>query len=860
MDFKRIIPHASAILIFAIVCAIFFSPVVFGGKRVKQHDVNMFLGMAQEIKEYREKTGKEPLWTNSMFAGMPAYQISVEYPCNLVSYIQKFFLAIYPFPATSILLCMIGFYFLMITFEINPWLSIGGAIAFGLSSFFIIVIGAGHNTQILAISYMAPVLMGFIITLRGRLWLGAALTAIFLAIELNANHLQITYYLMLVVVIVGIGEAYRLVRENKLNYLLKASGLLAVGVTLAILPNLTNLYLTNEYGKESIRGKSEITIDNAQHTKTSGLPIDYVTQYSYGQSETFTLLIPDYNGGASEAISTYDKSALDDVDDNFKPYIGGNFGAYFGSQGSTSGPVYVGAIVCFLFVLGMFIVKDNIKWALFAATVLSILLSWGKNFPEFTEFFLKYIPAYNKFRAVSMTLVIAEFTMPILAMLAIREIVKNPSEVKAKMKYFYISFAATAGIALLVFVMPTAFVTPVPDTEAAEIKTDLVQNQKQPAQIADEAVMNLEIARTNIVQSDALRTFFFILLTAGLLFFYMRKPFGIMPLAGALALLFMIDMWGVAGRYLYDISDKVTKYEKPKKNELRFKATGADEFILADRAFQGADSVDYRVANLAGDPWSDGSTSYLHKSIGGYHGAKLKRIQELYEQTLRSDFNTVNNALQGPFADSVIANRKVLNMMNVKYFIYYKYDETGRPRGDKNGDPFVYPNRYAYGSAWFVPNVKMVKNADEEITEVKTFDPKTTALVDARFQSEIGNFKSASTEGATISIVSCAPNYLKYQSKAPSEQLAVFSEMYYAQPGWNAYVDGKLTPHFRADFVLRAMKVPAGNHTIEFKFDGTFYDKGEKIALFGSIFLFLFLGGGVYMHIKKGKENANQAA
>ena len=853
MDYKRYIPHCSAIVIFVIITAIFFSPL-FDGKRVKQHDVTMYLGMSKEIKDFRDVTGEEALWTNSMFGGMPAFQISIEYPSNLVSYIQKFFIKIFPFPATAILLCMIGFYFLLLTFKIDSWLCIGGAIAFGFSSFFIIVIGAGHNTQILAISYMAPVLMGFLITLRGRLWLGGAITALSLAVELNANHLQITYYLLIVILLVGLGEAIRLVQEKKINYLLKSSGILSVAVFLAVLPNLSNLYLTNEYGKASIRGKSEITIDSIQHVKTSGLPIDYVTQYSYGQAETFTLLIPDFNGGASEAISTYDEKALADVDDNFKQYVGGNFGAYFGSQGSTSGPVYVGAIICFLFVLGMFIVKDKIKWWLFAATVLSILLAWGKNFPGFTEFFLNYIPGYNKFRAVSMTLVIAEFTMPIVAMLAINEIVKNSQELKAKMKYFYISFAMTGGLALLVLLSPTSFVTTVSDSEMSKLKADLVQNQGQSAQLADEAVANLEIARTAIVSSDATRTFLFILITAVLLYFYIRKPFGIMPLAAALTLLLLFDMFGVGKRYLYDRSEKVTKYEKVKKNETRFPKSEADAFILNDKINQGADSVNYRVANLTNDIWSDGSTSYWHKSLGGYHGAKLKRIQELYEQRLSADIDTISYALQTPFADSILATESIVNMLNTKYFMFYTYNEKRQPQG-----PYVYTNTHACGSAWFVPSIKFVKNADAEINAVKNFNPKETAVVDERFHSLIGAFNSKGTAGASIKILSCLPNNLKYQYSAPSEQIAVFSEMYY-EKGWNAYVDGKLTPHFRTDYVLRGMKVPAGNHTIEFKFDGTFYGTGEKIALAGSILLFLFLGGGIYMDVIRKKESTKMAA
>jgi hypothetical protein len=828
MDFKRYIPHITAVILFAIITALFFKPLVFDGKKMKQGDVDHFLGVSKEISDYREKTGKEALWTNSLFGGMPAYQIAIKYPNNLVQYLQKFFIAIMPAPATVILLCMIGFYFLLTTMKVDPWLSIAGAIAFGLSSYFIIILTAGHNTKGFAIAYMAPVLMGLLLTMRGRLFLGAALTALALALEIYSNHLQITYYLLILVVFVGIGESVRLYKEKKLNYLLKAIGLLFAAAFLAVLPNLTNLMLTEEYGKYSTRGKSDITIDNADQKKTSGLPIEYATQWSYGVGETWTLLVPDFNGGASEAIATYDPKALDAVDQNWKENIGQN-GAYFGDQPFTSGPVYVGAIIFFLFILGMFIVRDNLKWWLFAATLLSIMLAWGKNFEGFTEFFFDNVPGYNKFRAVSMILVIAELTIPLLAMLALKEIIKDPARLKARRELFFISLGLSAGIALLFAIMPTVFVSPVSETETTQI-IEGATKQGATRAIADEYIMNLEQARLSIVTSDAWRSFGFILLAGTLLFIYIRKPFKVYWLAAGVAFLVLIDMAGVASRYI----DNDTDYEKTKKVTTHFEATQADNMILSDK------SPDYRVLNVAANTWSDANTSYFHKSIGGYHGAKLKRIQELYENVMEKDILEVRTALQSgsdSIARGVLAKQASINMLNTKYIIY-------SPEGG------VLVNSTACGNAWFVDEVKQVANADEEIKTVANFNPKKTAIVDKVFADQLQGAKPNADPNASIKLVSYEPNDLKYESNASSQQVAVFSEIYYDK-GWNAYVDGKLTPHFRTDFVLRGMVVPAGKHTIEFKFEPSFYFTGEKIALFGSILLILFVGGGIFLDWKK---------
>lgn len=845
MDVKRFLPHLTAIVIFFIVTGVFFGPL-FDGQRIRQGDVEQYLGSAKEIKDFREKTGKEPLWTNSMFGGMPAYQISVLYPNNMVQYVQKVLLKLLPSPAAIILLSMVGFYLLLISFKVDPWMSIGGAIAYGLSSYVIVVLAAGHNTQAMAVAYMPPVLMGIIMTMRGKLWLGAALTALTLSLEIYANHLQVTYYLFILVFFIVVGEAIRLFRAGEMKYLFRALALLGAAALIAILPNISNLMLTNEYGKASTRGKSDITIDNKEQKKTDGLPIEYATQWSYGKSETFTLMIPDFQGGASEAIGNYAEDAVEDIPGQYRNTVAGRLGAYFGGQPFTSGPVYVGAIVCFLFVLGMFIVKDNIKWWLLGATVLAIMLAWGRNFMGFTEFFFNYIPGYDKFRAVYMILVIVQVTMPILAMLALREIVTNAANVKANIRMLYIAFGLTGGIAMLVYLSPGLFVT----TTNAQDKTrveQVLRSENQGQEVTPDMVNGtlaaLQQARTQIVQSDAGRSFFLILLAAGLVFFYVRKPFGVVPLAIVVSLLMLIDMWGVSKRYLSE------RDFEPKSNpEGNFQMSPTDEAILQDQSY-------YRVLNLSTQTWQDARTSYFHKSIGGYHGAKLKRIQELYEQAMEQDINDLYSGMyESRGNDSllrlVLMRQSTLNMLNTKYVIFPV---------DNQGNTSYITNRFACGNAWFVNNVRMVANADSEIVAVRDFSPRRTAIVDKVFESQIGEFKPRFDSTANIALTSYAPNELKYQSNASAEQLAVFSDVYYDK-GWNAYVDGKLTPHFRADFVLRAMRVPAGKHEIVFRFEPETYSTGEKLSLVGSFALLLFLGGGIYLHVRGKKQKPEKAA
>ncbi|MBK9798423.1 MAG: YfhO family protein [Bacteroidetes bacterium] len=808
---KKIIPHALAVLSFILITLVYFSPLL-EGKKLKQADVSNFKGMSKEIVDYREAhPGEEPLWTNSMFSGMPAYQISVLYPSNLVKNLTKVFSFGLPHPAPIVLLCFLGFYFLLLTLEVDILLAVVGALAFGFSSYFLILIEAGHNPKGYAIAYMAPVIAGIIMTYRGKFLLGSAITAMALSLELSANHLQITYYLLLCVALLVIVEIIDAFKAKALPKFVKASAFLVVAALLAVGPNITNLWVTVDYGKYTTRGTSDLTHD--KENKTSGLDKDYATAWSYGQGETFSLMIPNFNGGSSGAIGD-NKSALEKVDPEFRQYIA-NVDSYFGNQPFTSGPVYAGALVVFLFVLGLFIVKSNLRWWLLAATVFSILLGWGKNFMPLTEFFLEHFPGYNKFRAVSMILVIAELCIPLLAILAVKEIYTQPQILKEKRNQFYIAFGLTGGLCLLFYMLPNLFIDFYKVGEYEDITAQLKKSQLSQDQI-NVFLAGVEEARRSIFTADALRSFFFILLGAGVVFAYSIKNFNKNILIGALGFLILVDMWVVDKRYL-NKDNFVSKsfVDSP------FDLTQANQQILSDK------DPNFRVFNTTVSTFNDASTSYFHKSIGGYHGAKLKRYQELIEMQISKN------------------NMEVLNMLNTKYFIV----------SDEQKQPIAQRNPVACGNAWFVPNYKIVANADSEMAALSKIKPKEYMVVDKKYEANLSGFTAAFDSSATIGLTSYQPNNLVYKSNSSKEQLAVFSEIYYPD-GWNAYINGKQHDYFGCNYVLRAMRIPAGAHTIEFKFEPKTYKTGEQIALASSILLYLVLGGALYMEWKRKNSQA----
>jgi hypothetical protein len=601
-----------------------------------------------------------------------------------------------------------------------------------------------------------------------------------------------------------------LVTKQLVNFI-KSSGMLLVAALLAVLPNITNLLVTEEYGKFTIRGASELS--DEKQNKTSGLDRDYATQWSYGIAETFTLMIPNFKGGESQAIGDNQK-ALADVNPEMRQYVGQSTDQYWGDQPFTSGPVYIGALICFLFVLGMLILKDNLKWYLLTATILAIMLSWGKNLMGLTNFFMDYLPGYNKFRAVSMTLVIAEFTMPLIAILGVREVVLNPNILKEKRNSFYIALAATAGLCLLFYIMPTTFQDFYKDGEYENVSAQIKKSGAAAEQI-QQFMSGMETARISIFKADALRSFLFIVLGAGLLFVYSLKAFNKNYLYAGLGLLILIDLWAVDKRYLND-----KNYVSKSSMETPYMPSPADEQILKDP------DPHYRVMNVSLSPFQDATTSYFHKSIGGYHGAKLRRYQDLYERQISKN------------------NMQVLSMLNAKYFIM---------QNQQSGELLAQRNPSAMGNAWFVKELKWVANPDSELNALTNFNPALTAVVDKKWEKDLqsGAFQFDST--ATIKLKSYKADELVYEAQAATAQMTVFSEIYYPK-GWNAYVDGKLTPHLGVNYVLRAMVLPAGKHEVVFKFEPEAYYKGEKIAMAGSILLFLFVIGGVFMQMRKNKE------
>jgi hypothetical protein len=800
---KQLWPYLAAILFFLVIILIYFSPIL-DGQKPRQDDIQRWRGMSKEIVDYREATGEEALWTNSMFGGMPAYQISVLYKNVLVKRFDSIFKLGLPHPVSLVFLYFLGFFILLLTLRVNVWFAVLGSVAFAFSSYFFIIIEAGHNSKAHAIGYMAPVLAGILLTFKGKYLWGAALTALFLSLQIMTNHLQITYYLALIVVLLGVVQLIESIKEKQLPRFFKSAGLLAVAAIFAVGVNISNLWATYEYGKYTIRGPSELT-SNAD-IRTSGLDIDYATQWSYGVAETLTLLIPDLMGGGSMRNPGDDSNTNDEIvkaglPQNQARQILQMIPMYWGKQPFTSGPVYVGAIVVFLFVLGLFVVKGKLKWWLVAATILSIMLAWGKNFMPLTEFFLHYMPGYNKFRAVSMTLVIADLTMPLLGILALKEMFDKSADRKAMFKHLKLAFYITGGLTLFIAAFSGMFF---------DFRSP-VDAQLMQAGFPKSAIDALHADRQAMLISDAIRSFVLILLTAAALwialFEKIRREFAF----AGMILLAVIDMWDVNKRYLND-----DDFEPARRVETPYSPSAADRQIMQDP------DPNFRVMNTTVSMFNDASTSYFHKSIGGYHGAKLRRYQELFDHHISKN------------------NMAVLNMLNTKYFIV----------GGQNEQPRAMPNDRALGNAWIVEEVKIVANADEEIAALNNFDPATTAIVDQRFEHLLTGFKPGIYPEAAIEMVSYKPNELIYRFRSASDELVVFSEIYYDK-GWNVYIDGEKLPYFRANYVLRAMQAPAGTHEIVWKFEPKVYYTGGKISLFASLMVILFFFGALGNELKE---------
>ena len=822
--FKRLIPDMVAVLVFAVISFAYFCPAVTEGRILSQHDSVAGIGAGQESKEYFEQTGERTRWTNSIFGGMPTYQMSPSYDStDLLKGVENLYHLYLPTYVWYVFVMLLGFYILLRAFDFKVWMAGLGAIIWAFSSYFFIIIAAGHIWKFITLAYIPPTIAGMVLCYRGKCLVGGLVTAFFVALQIMSNHVQMSYYFLFVMLFMAIAYGVKAFQENALAIYFKRTGVLVVAGLLGVCINLSNLYHTYEYSKESMRGKSELVKENSANQTDSGLERDYITQWSYGIGETFSLLVPNVKGGASVPLAANEKAM-----EKANPMYGSIYsqlGQYWGEQPGTSGPVYVGAFVMFLFVLALFIVKTPMKWALLAATILSILLSWGKNFMGFTDFFIDYVPMYNKFRAVSSILVIAEFTIPLLAMLGLKEIVTRPQLLQERKKDFLISFALTGGLALLFAVMPTVFFPSYVSTMEMNALRSIPADQLMPL------LANLEEVRKSLFISDAWRSFFIILIGAGLVWAYGMGKLKQVTMIGALAVLCLVDMWDVNKRYLYD-----DQFVEKQVQTQSFRQSETDKLILQDEA------LDYRVLNLASNTFNENNTAYWHKSVGGYHAAKLRRYQEMIEEHISGEMSGLFKAVADAGGDMEKLNPSefpVLNMLNTRYFIFPL----------QGGQTAPLYNPFALGNAWFVDEVQYVINANEEIEAIHGLNPLQKAVVDKKFEASVRPLPADAE--ATIELVDYQPNYLKYEVNSEKGGTVVFSEIYY--PGWQSTIDGEEVPHGRANYILRAMNVPAGKHVVEFKFDPKSLHTTETIAFIALGLLALLAIVTIYLSFRRPK-------
>lgn len=831
---KKLLPDLIAILAFVLLSFAYFFPADIENRILFQHDTAAGAGAGQEVKEYYEQTGERSRWTNSLFGGMPMYQIAPSYDSTKsLQWVQKAYQLFLPDYVCLTFMLMLGFYILLRVFGIPVWLAGLGGIMWAFSSYFFILISAGHIWKFITLAYVPPTIAGIVLAYRGKLLWGGILTALFVALQITSNHVQMSYYFFFVILFFVGAYFEKAWRTKTLPQFFKASTVLIVAALVGIAANVSNLYHTYAYSKETMRGKSELvqTGDAAKQT-SSGLDRDYITQWSYGIDETLTLLVPNFKGGASAALSQ-SETAMSKANPMYSSLYG-SLTQYFGTQPMTSGPVYVGAFVLFLFVLGCFIVKGPLKWALIGATFFSIVLSWGKNFMPLTDFFIDYVPLYNKFRAVSSILVIAEFTIPLLAIFALKRLLEEPEILKQEKKPLGISLLLTAGIALLLAVAPGSIGSGYVPAQEAQMLQNAVNQQMIPANELSGILANLGEMRAELVSSDALRSFIIIGIGCSLLWLYASGKLRSSLTIAGITILCLADMWGVNKRYLND-----AQFVPHSIRTETFTKTNTDELILQDT------SLDYRVLNFATSTFDDNNTSYWHKSVGGYHPAKLRRYQEMIEHHISPEMQAAYKAIAtaGGEMDSVDANKfRILNMLNTKYFIF--------PAGQQRQTvPILNP--HAYGNAWFVNKVQYVNNANEEIDALDSIIPTETAVVDARFKDVLkGTTESYKDSLSSIRLTSYAPNRLTYETNNAQDGIAVFSEIYYPD-GWHVTIDGQPAELARADYILRTMYVPAGQHTIEMRFDPTSLHVTEGIA-YGALAL-LVIGIIVAVLIAKRK-------
>jgi hypothetical protein len=801
-NFKKFTPYFIALLTFVLISVAYFSPVL-EGKKIFQNDIKHFIGMAKEVNDFRAENNAEPYWTNAAFSGMPTYNLSTKYSNNFVKILDDA-LRFLPRPADYLFLYLLSFFILLTVLKVEWKLAILGALAFGFSTYYIIILGVGHNAKAHAIAYMPMVLAGVLLALQRNFLWGFVLTAIAMALEVNAGHPQMTYYLLFTVLILGIVYSIDALKEKQLPAFFKSIAVLIVAVILAVGVNAPSLLATKEYVNYSTRGKSELTIkpDGTEKELVKGLSKDYITEYSYGISETFNLFIPRFMGGGNYENVGLDSNIYQFLKDKTDPRQAKEFAQYaplyWGKQPIVEAPAYIGAILIFLFVIALFLVKGKLKNWLVGAVIFSILLSWGKNFEIVTNLFIDYVPMYNKFRAVSSIQVIAELAIPLLAILGLKEWFSKKISSEVKFDALKKSIYIVGGLALIF----TLFGTSLFAFEGLRDESyDNLLGGLLDAIIAD---------RKAVFFSDSLRTLIFVVLSGGVLWLVLKEKIKQNVAIIALAVLILVDLISVDKRYVNN-EDFLNAREIDKP----FVASEIDKEILKDTSH-------YRVANFAVDPMNDGSTSYFHNSIGGYHAAKLGRYQELF------DFQISKN------------NIEVLNMLNTKYFIFE----------DGNQRLTAQQNQSNNGNAWFVNSIKIAKNANEEITSLDSLKTKNEAVIDAKLISDNFVTEYANDSTATIELIKYKDNELTYEVNSSSNRFTVFSEIYY-KDGWNAYIDGNLTPHLRVNYVLRGMEIPKGKHTVEFKFEPTIIKKGNTIALLSYAFLLIIPIGWFFIEKKK---------
>lgn len=819
----------AAVVLFALISFAYFVPASLDGRILFQHDASAGRGMGHEQQTYFERTGERTRWTNSVFGGMPTYQTAPSYKStDALSKVMDAYHLWLPENVWYVFAYLLGFYILLRAFDFRQELAVLGSIIWAFSSYFFIIIAAGHIWKVMALAYLPPMIAGLVLAYRGKYLWGFILTALFTAFEVKANHVQMTYYYLFVVLFMVIAYLVQAIKNKQLLHFGKATAVCAAAACLGICMNLSNLYHTWEYSKESMRGKSELVKANTANQTNSGLERDYITQWSYGIGETWTLLIPNAKGGASVPLSQ-NETAMKKADPNFIQ-IYQQIGQYWGEQPGTSGPVYVGAFVLMLFILALFIVKGPMKWALLAATVLSILLSWGKNFMPLTNFFIDYMPMYAKFRTVASILVIAEFTIPLLAMLGLKKILDTPSILNKQIKYVYISFGLTAGFCLLFALMPSVFFSNFVSAQELEAMKSI------PAEYQEQLLANLREMRQAIFTNDCWRSFFIIVIGTFLLLLYRANKLKRSAFVGLVIVLCLVDMWQVNKHYL---NDGMFVEKSVRDNPIEM--TPTDQQILQTK------ELDYRVLNLATSTFNENETSYFHKSIGGYHPAKLRRYQEMIETYIAPEMEKLMKSIVEAQGDMTKLNgdsiSPVLNMLNTKFFIMPL----------QGGQTVPLKNPYAFGNAWFVDKVTYVNNANEELEMVGKLNLRAEAVADKKFRDVLGS-SCEQDHHAQVTMKNYEPNQLTYEVESAKGGVLVFSENYY--PEWTATVDGKEVPVGRVNYILRAIQVKPGKHQVVLSFFPKSVDRTETVAYIAFALLVICILLGIGLEIRQRKTGA----